>query len=603
MPRVKQSDIEALKDRVDIVELIGSYISLKPAGPGSFKGLCPFHGEKSPSFHVRSNPAFYHCFGCGVGGDAFKFIQEMDKIGFGEAIEKLAQRTGYQLTYEEGERETSNRNLLLSINKAASEYYKAQLQSEEGKAARDFLVARGFDLDSISDFEVGYAPKGWQNLSEHLTEKGFKLEDQALAGLLSKGEKGYYDRFRGRVLWPIRDANSQVVGFGARKLYAEDQGPKYLNTPETPVYHKSTVLYGLDLARREIASKRQVVVVEGYTDVMACHLAGEKTAVATCGTAFGEEHIKLINRLLGQSTDPASVVFTFDPDAAGEKAALKVYGDASKFNALTFVASGPAGLDPSDLRQQQGDSAVVEMLKNRKPLFEFVIQHRLGQFNLSDIDSRVAAARAAAPVVADIVDSALRSGYTRMLAEWVSLDVTDVASMVGGSKNQATRAKVEPLRTSEALPSSEPIADKLETQIMQVLVQNPTAFSVAQLRRMQAAGISTADYKALLEVVLENSDRLSEPSFANLLATSVDERLQAVVRQLALAPLPLKSDADLGKYSLGIVNAAMIKALDREKTDLLAALRRAELAASEDQKVAIQRQLVDLEAERRSLMN
>lgn len=603
MPRVKQSDIEQLKDRVDIVELIGSYISLKPAGPGSFKGLCPFHGEKSPSFHVRSNPAFYHCFGCGVGGDVFKFIQEIDKIGFGEAIEKLAQRTGYQLTYEEGERETSNRNLLLSINKAASEYYQAQLQSEEGKAARDFLVARGFNLDSIAEFEVGYAPKGWQNLSEHLTEKGFKLEDQALAGLLSKGEKGYYDRFRGRVLWPIRDANSQVVGFGARKLYAEDQGPKYLNTPETPVYHKSTVLYGLDLARREIASKRQVVVVEGYTDVMACHLAGEKTAVATCGTAFGEEHIKLINRLLGQSTDPASVVFTFDPDAAGEKAALKVYGDASKFNALTFVASGPAGLDPSDLRQQQGDSAVVEMLKNRKPLFEFVIQHRLSQFNLSDLDSRVAAARAAAPVVADIVDPALRSGYTRMLAEWVSLDVTDVAAMVGGNKNQATRARVEPLRTSEPLPVSEPIADKLETQIMQVLVQNPTAFSVAQLRRMQAAGISTPDYKALLEIVLENSDRLSEPSFANLLATSVEERLQSVVRQLALAPLPLKSEADLGKYSLGIVNAAMIKALDREKTDLLAALRRAELAASEDQKVAIQRQLVDLEAERRSLMN
>ena len=603
MPRVKQSDIEQLKDRVDIVELIGSYISLKPAGPGSFKGLCPFHGEKSPSFHVRSNPAFYHCFGCGVGGDAFKFVQEIDKVGFSEAIEKLAQRTGYQLTYEEGERETSNRNLLLNINKAASEYYKSQLQSEEGKAARDFLVARGFDLDSISEFEVGYAPKGWQNLSQHLTEKGFTLEDQALAGLLSKGEKGFYDRFRGRVLWPIRDANSQVVGFGARKLYVEDQGPKYLNTPETPVYHKSTVLYGLDLARREIASKRQVIVVEGYTDVMACHLAGEKTAVATCGTAFGEEHIKLINRLLGQSTDPASVVFTFDPDAAGEKAALRVYGDASKFNALTFVASGPAGLDPSDLRQQQGDLAVVEMLKNRKPLFEFVIQHRLSQFNLSDIDSRVAAARAAAPVVAEIVDPALRSGYTRMLAEWVSLDVTDVAAMVGGNKNQATRARVEPLRTSDALPTAEPIADKLETQIMQVLVQNPTAFSVSQLRRMQAAGISTPDYKALLEIVLENAERISEPSFANLLVTAADEPLQAVVRQLALAPLPLKSEADLGKYSLGIVNAAMIKALDREKTDLLAALRRAELASSEEQKVAIQRQLVELEAERRSLMN
>lgn len=602
MPRVKQTDIEQLKDRVDIVELIGSYISLKPAGPGSFKGLCPFHGEKSPSFHVRSNPAFYHCFGCGVGGDVFKFVQEIDKLGFSEAIEKLAQRTGYQLTYEEGERESSNRNLLLNINKAASEFFKAQLQSEEGKAARDFLVARGFDLAAIAEFDVGYAPKGWQNLSDHLTQKGFKLEDQALAGLLSRGEKGFYDRFRGRVLWPIRDANSQVVGFGARKLYPDDQGPKYLNTPETPVYHKSTVLYGLDLARREIAGKRQVIVVEGYTDVMACHLAGEKTAVATCGTAFGEEHIKLINRLLGQSTDPASVIFTFDPDAAGEKAALKVYGDAGKFNALTFVASGPAGLDPADLRQQQGDTAVVEMLKNRKPLFEFVIQHRLSQFNLSDIDSRVAAARAAAPVVADIVDPALRSGYTRMLAEWVSLDVTDVAAMVGGNKAQTTRARVEPLRTSGALPTAEPIADKLETQIMQVLVQNPTAFDVSQLRRMQAAGISTPEYKALLEIVLENADRISEPTFANLLATVAQDSLQSTVRKLALAPLPLKSEADLAKYSLGIVNAAMIKALDREKTDLLAALRRAELAASEEQKVAIQRQLVELEAERRLLM-
>ncbi len=603
MPRVKQSDIEQLKDRVDIVDLIGSYIALKPAGPGSFKGLCPFHGEKTPSFHVRSNPAFYHCFGCGVGGDAFKFIQEMDKIGFSEAVEKLAERTGYQLTYEEGEGESSNRNLLLSINKAASEFFQSQLNSEEGQAARDFLVARGFELESIADFQVGYAPKGWQNLSNHLVELGYKLEDQALAGLLSKGDKGYYDRFRGRVIWPIRDANSQVVGFGARKLYQDDQGPKYLNTPETPVYHKSTVLYGLDLARKEIVTKRQVVVVEGYTDVMACHLAGEKTAVATCGTAFGEEHIKLINRLLGQSTEPASVVFTFDPDAAGEKAALKVYGDANKFNALTFVASGPAGLDPSDLRQQQGDVAVVEMLKNRKPLFEFVIQHRLSQFSLDGIDSRVAAARAAAPVVAEIVDPALRSGYIRMLAEWVSLEVADVANMVGGNKNQATRERVESLRTSDALPVSNAPVDKLETQIMQVLLQNPSAFSTHQLRRMQAAGIATPSYKALLDLVLENSDQLNDSSFANLIASLAPQELQSVIRELALAPLPLKSEAELGKYSQGIVSSALIRALDREKTDLLAALRRAELGGSDEQKAAIQRQLVDLEAERRSLMN
>jgi DNA primase len=602
MPRVKQSDIEQLKDRIDIVEVIGSYISLKTAGPGSFKGLCPFHGEKTPSFHVRSSPAFYHCFGCGVGGDVFKFIQEMEKIGFGEAIEKLAQRSGYQLIYEDGEKEASNRTLLLAINKEASEFFISQLTSDEGGVARDFLVSRGFDLASIAQFGVGYAPKGWHNLSQHLTNKGFKVEDQALVGLLSKGDKGYYDRFRGRVLWPIRDQNSQVVGFGARKLYEEDQGPKYLNTPETPIYHKSTVLYGLDLARREIAQKREVVVVEGYTDVMACHLAGVKTAVATCGTAFGEEHIKLINRLLGQSVEPASVIFTFDPDAAGEKAALKVYGDANKFNALTFVATGPNGLDPSDLRQQQGDSAIVEMLKQKKPLFEFVIQHRIAQYSLTDVASRVAAARAAAPIIADISDPALRSGYTRMLADWVSLEVSEVTSLVGDSRASNIRQKVEPLRTSEAIPRGSAPVDKFEQQIMQVVIQHPAFFTHPQLRRMQAAGLTSEQHRAVLDLVLENLDQIGDSSFANLIATKADENLLPVIRELALAPLPIKSEADLPRYAQGVVNGAMIKALEREKSDLLAALRRAEANASEEQKSQIQRQLVELEEERRSLM-
>lgn len=602
MPRVKQSDIEQLKDRVDIVEVIGSYISLKTAGPGSFKGLCPFHGEKTPSFHVRSSPAFYHCFGCGVGGDVFKFVQEMEKIGFGEAIEKLAQRSGYQLTYEDGEKDTSNRTLLLAINKEASEFFVSQLASDEGGTARDFLVARGFDLASIEPFGVGYAPKGWQNLSQHLSSKGYKTEDQALVGLLSKGDKGYYDRFRGRVIWPIRDQNSQVVGFGARKLYEEDQGPKYLNTPETPVYHKSTVLYGLDLARREIAQKREVVVVEGYTDVMACHLAGVKTAVATCGTAFGEDHIKLINRLLGQSVEPASVIFTFDPDAAGEKAALKVYGDANKFNALTFVAAGPSGLDPSDLRQQQGDLAIVEMLKQKKPLFEFVIQHRIAQFALTDVASRVAAARAAAPIIAEISDPALRSGYTRMLADWVSLEVSEVTSLVGDSRTSSIRQKVEPLRTSEAIPPSSAPVDKFEQQIMQVVIQHPASFSQSQLRRMQAAGLTSNQHRAVLDLVLEHIDSVQDSSFANLIATNAPEELLPIIRELALAPLPVNSEADLPRYAQGVVNGAMIKALEREKSDLLAALRRAEANASEEQKTAIQRQLVELEEERRSLM-
>ena len=601
MPRVRQSDVEELKERADIVEVIGSYISLKPASAGSFKGLCPFHGEKTPSFNVRANPAFYHCFGCGVGGDVYKFLQEIENISFSDAVEKLADRVGYKLTYDEGSAETSNRSRLLQINKDAAEFFVSQLASDEGDAARKFLVSRGFDKSSAAQFGIGYAPKGWQNLYKHLSSKGYKDDEIIQVGLASKGDKGLYDRFRGRVLWPIRDANSQVLGFGARKLYEDDEGPKYLNTPETPVYHKGSVLYGLDLARKEIAKKRQVVVVEGYTDVMACHLAGEQTAVATCGTAFGEEHIRLINRLLGQSTEPASVIFTFDPDAAGEKAALRVYGDSSKFNALTFVAAGPDGLDPADLRQQQGDAAISRMLESKKPLFEFVIRHRISQYPLTDWDSRVAAARAAAPVVAEIADPALRSGYTRQLADWVSLDVSDVSQLVGGNKQAQVNQRVEPMRTSAATNASASPQQKQEAQILQVLLQRPKSFEVAQLRRMSAAGLNESLHRELLSLILENEDELYKQSFVNHLANAAPEHLLPLVRELALAPLPVSSEAELERYCEGIVRGAMLQTLTREKSDLLAALKRIDDADS-DAGSEIQRQLVALESERRSLM-
>ena len=605
MARVRQSDIEELKERADIVELIGSYISLKPASSGSFKGLCPFHGEKTPSFNVRSSPAFYHCFGCGVGGDVYKFLQEIENISFSDAVEKLAEKTGFQLTYEESgaAEEKSNRARLLQLNAEAASYFSGQLAADEGQVARDFLVKRGFDAHSAKAFGIGYAPKGWQNLLEHLKGKGYSLDEMVTVGLAMQSDKGGYDRFRGRVLWPIRDANAQVLGFGARKLYEDDEGPKYLNTPETPVYHKASVLYGLDLARKEIVKRRQVVVVEGYTDVMACHLAGEVTAVATCGTAFGEEHIKIINRLLGQSADPAEVIFTFDPDAAGQKAALRVYGDSAKFNALTFVAAGPDGLDPADLRQQRGDPAIAEMLENKKPLFEFVIRHRLAQFNLSDLDSRVAAARAAAPVVADIQDPALRGGYTRALAEWTSLEVTDVNALVAGVKQASVTERVAPMRRSEPIASEPSIPlSRLERETMQVFVQHPQSFSLEQLRRIYASGLVNQQLRTLLAAALENPQAMLEPGLANFLMSQVSTQLQDVVRELALAELPVAADADLARYCSAIVDAAMLQTLAREKTDLLAALKRIDPVTGEAEVLAVQRQLVDLENERRKLM-
>ena len=601
--RVAQGDIEELKERADIIEIIGSYVSLKPASSGSFKGLCPFHDEKSPSFNVRANPAFYHCFGCGAGGDIYKFIQEIESVSFADSVQRVADKAGYQLKFEEGTEEASTRSRLLALNKFAAEYYQSQLETEEGLFARDFLVRRGFAAESFESFGIGYAPKGWQNLITAATGAGYQPQEMVSAGLAMESDKGGYDRFRGRVLWPIRDANSQVLGFGARRLYEEDQGPKYLNTPETPVYHKSSVLYGLDLARKSIVKTRQIVVVEGYTDVMACHLAGIQTAVATCGTAFGEDHIKIINRLLGQSSEPAEVIFTFDPDAAGEKAALRVYGDSSKFNALTFVASGPEGLDPADLRQKHGDQAIPKMLEQKKPLFEFVIRHRINQFSLLDLDSRVAAARLATPVVAEIKDSALRAGYAKALADWVSLDSIEIEQMVRSGVTSAVQQRVEPMRQAGQAPkSSETPQTRLEKQILEVLVQAPTVFSSEQLRRMTASGLSEPQNQRVLEAVLSLSSQLTDNSFANLLVSTVEPDDVDLVRAFAMADLPVANDAAFAKYSSGIVKSAMLNTLSREKLDLMSALRRVDATASPEQLSQVQRQLVNLESERRDLM-
>ncbi len=601
--RVRQSDIEELKAKLDIVEVVSGYVSLKPASAGSFKGLCPFHSEKSPSFNVRSAPAFYHCFGCGAGGDVYKFIQEIEHVGFTEAIEKLAEKSGFQLSYEEGAaQESSGRARLLAANQVASAFYIEQLETTEGQTAVKFLNSRGFDNAAIAQFGIGYAPKGWQGLLDHLKAKGFTLEEAITSGLAMPSEKGGYDRFRGRVLWPIRDSNSQVLGFGARKLYEDDQGPKYLNTPETPVYHKGSVLYGLDLARKEIIKRKEIIVVEGYTDVMACHLAGFSNAVATCGTAFGEDHIKIINRLFGSSEEPAAVVFTFDPDAAGEKAALRVYGDTSKFNALTFVASGPEGLDPSDLRQQRGDGAIGQMLQGRKPLFEFVIRHRIGKFSLGDLDSRAAAARAAAPVVAEIVDPALRAGYTRQLADWVSLEISEVSQLVAQVGKQQVGQRVEQMRTSAPKHVEQTPATKFERQVLEVLVQRPQAFSTERLSRIVGAGFTQPDFADVAEAAERISSQLTSSDWVNQLANQLSGDRLDLLRALALAELPTSSDADLERYSKGVVHGAMLQALAREKNDLLAALKRIDMTAQPEAYAQVQRQLVELEAERRTYM-
>jgi DNA primase len=434
--RIAQADVDEVKARTNIADIIGERVALKPAGVGSLKGLCPFHDERSPSFHVRPQVGFYHCFGCGESGDVYTFLQRMDHLSFAESVERLAGRVGITLHMEEGgvARETSGRARLYEANAAAADFYRAQLMGPDAETARRFLGERGFDAGAAAHFGVGYAPKGWSSLLDALTAKGFTRDELTTAGLLSQGQRGVYDRFRGRVVWPIRDVTGQVIGFGARRLYDDDGGPKYLNTPETPIYKKAQVLYGLDLAKRDIGrgDPPRVVVVEGYTDVMACHLAGITTAVATCGTAFGAEHISVLRRILGENSS-AEIVFTFDPDAAGQKAAVRAFTEARNLNATSFVAVGPEGLDPCDLRLARGDQAVVAMIEAKAPMFEFMIDQRLSGLDLATVEGRLRGLQSTAPLLADIRDDALRHRYEHVLARRLGEDLGDVRREVGRS--------------------------------------------------------------------------------------------------------------------------------------------------------------------------
>ncbi|MFE7972887.1 DNA primase [Streptomyces shenzhenensis] len=407
--RINDEDVKAVRDAVPIDAVVSEYLQLRNAGGGNLKGLCPFHDEKSPSFQVSPSKGLFHCFGCQEGGDTITFVMKVDHLSFSEAVERLAAQAGITLRYEEGgynpAHQRGERIRLVEAHKIAAQWYAEQLAtSPEAETGRIFLAERGFDQAAAVHFGVGYSPQGWDHLTRYLRGKGFTDKELTLSGLSQEGRRGPIDRFRGRLMWPIRDIGGEVVGFGARKLYETDNGPKYLNTPETAIYKKSQVLYGIDLAKKEIAKSSRAVVVEGYTDVMACHLAGVTTAIATCGTAFGGEHIKILRRLL-MDNGSARVIFTFDGDAAGQKAALRAFEDDQKFAAETYIAIAPDGMDPCELRLAKGDEAVADLTEPRTPLFEFALRQIVARYDLDTPAGRAAALDEAAPVVARIKNS------------------------------------------------------------------------------------------------------------------------------------------------------------------------------------------------------
>ncbi|KRQ27323.1 MULTISPECIES: DNA primase [Mycobacteroides] len=442
--RIPDRDIAAIRERTRIEDIVGDYVQLKRAGADSLKGLCPFHDEKSPSFHVRPNHGQFHCFGCGEGGDAYTFIQKIEHISFVEAVERLADRISYTINYEGGgtaaQRDRGTRARLVAANAAAQEFYATALDSPEAAPARQYLTERNFDGAAAKQYGCGYAPSGWDTLTKHLMRKGFEFKELEAAGLSKEGRRGPIDRFHRRLLWPIRASSGEVIGFGARKIFDDDTMPgKYVNTPETMLYKKSSVLFGLDMARRDIAKGHQAVVVEGYTDVMAMHLAGVTTAVASCGTAFGDEHLSMLRRLMmDDSYFRGELIYVFDGDAAGQAAALKAFEGEQNLAGQSFVAVAPDGMDPCDLRLKSGDGALRDLVARRTPLFAFAIRSALAESDLEIAEGRVDALRRCVPMVARIKDPTLRDEYARQLAGWVGWD--DVAQVLARVREEAAKA-------------------------------------------------------------------------------------------------------------------------------------------------------------------
>ncbi len=621
--RIPDRDITAIRDKVRIEDVVGDYVQLRRAGADSMKGLCPFHDEKSPSFHVRPNHGHFHCFGCGEGGDVYAFIQKMEHVSFVEAVEVLADRIGYAVTYTGGgntvQRDRGSRSRLTAANAAAQEFYSAALQSTEAAPARQYLTERNFDAAAASRFGCGFAPSGWDSLTKHLIRKGFEFKELEAAGLSREGRRGPMDRFHRRLLWPIRSASGETVGFGARRIFDDDViEAKYVNTPETVLYKKSAVLFGIDLAKRDIAKGHQAVVVEGYTDVMAMHLAGVTTAVASCGTAFGDEHLGMLRRLMmDDKFFKGELIYVFDGDAAGQAAALKAFAGEQNLAGQSFVAVAADGMDPCDLRLRSGDGALRDLVARRTPLFEFAIRTTLAGYDLESAEGRVTALRQCVPMVAKIKDSSLRDEYARQLAGWVGWDdVAQVLSRVraeagrkpGGSGRgrSADRAAAEPRRDPAGQrpdprdPTLWPQREALKTALQYPALAGPVFDSLTP-DSFTHPGYSAV--RAAIEAAGGTSSGLTGAQWMETVREhAATPAVAGLVSELGVETIKVDDDERLPRYVGGVLARLQEVWVGRQVAEIKSKLQRMSPVEQGDEYHALFGDLVALEAYRRSLL-
>ncbi|MGB6041333.1 MAG: DNA primase [Gordonia sp. (in: high G+C Gram-positive bacteria)] len=624
--RIPDHDIAAIREQTRIEDIVGEYVTLRRAGADRLTGLCPFHDEKTPSFHVRPHQGHFHCFGCGEGGDVYSFLQKIEHVSFVEAVEQLADSLNYTINYEGGgaaiKRDRGTRARLVAANAAAQQFYAEQLATPDAQAARDFLTAKGFDAKAAAHFGCGYAPAGWDVMTKALLKQGFQFSELEAAGLSKQGRMGPIDRFHRRLLWPIRNLGGDVIGFGARKLFDDDQLGKYMNTPETMLYKKSQVLFGLDLAKRDIAKGHQVVIVEGYTDVMAMHLAGVTTAVAACGTAFGEDHLALIRRLMmDDSYFRGEVIYTFDGDAAGQAAAMKAFEGEQSVAGQTFVAVAPDGMDPNDLRMKSGDPALRDLIARRIPLFQFAIKMLIAKQDLDTAEGRVAALRDAVPVVARIRDVALRDEYARQLAGWVGWDdVAQVLSRVRGDAKRYgrgrgghSRQQQRDSRTRPEAMSTPPTARPLpndprlwqQREALKSALQYP-AIAGTVFDSLPGECFTDPSYLLIREAIANAGGAASGLGGAawvdavhNLLIDN--PAVAPLVTELAVEPIPVEDDR-IPQYISSVLARSQEIWVGSQIADIKSKLRRMSPSNDPDGYNALFGDLVALESYRRSLL-
>lgn len=459
---ILDEDIARVRETTDIVALIGEHVALKRSG-GRFSGLCPFHSEKTASFSVNAQLGFYYCFGCQESGDAITFVRKMEGLDFAEAVERLAGRAGITLRYDSAGATQDRRKrerLTETVRAAVAFYHRLLMEDSSGGHARGYLRSRGFDGDAARQFSLGWAPDGFDALVRHLYAEKFSRDDITGAGLafVNRAQKAQ-DFFRARLLFPIFDRAGDPVGFGGRTL--TDDGPKYKNTMDTPLYHKSRLLYGLNWAKAEIGARDEVVICEGYTDVMGFTLAGVPNAVATCGTALADDHVQILKSFTRH------VVLAYDADAAGQNAAEKWYQWEQRFDIEVKVAALPPGKDPGDLWKED-PSALPKAVEGASRFAQFKIDRVLAASDLITPEGKARAADQIVPVLREITNELVREQYIQMVAGTTGIGHAWFKQAI--ARRGAPRPRGEEPSTTRAAPV---VVDRREEDALRWAIHQP----------------------------------------------------------------------------------------------------------------------------------